>query len=266
MAEPRIPTAHAELPSIITSLSRAHWGVLAEQGHKAARTLLRALCDSVVDWKTGIGRATKWQIARAAGYRSQETVRTGLNLLEDLGIITWTRGGIVRGKAQPSRFKVIKTRLVELIREARGLKRQAEAEHEQARVERWQRQGIQPWTTSFREREIKADSHGPKTGDLLTSDEGGIHLPSSKQYIPLPDTHPLDVQRLNEAAILAHERVEKPYLFEMREDGALLATASGGGGGSAPSRDVLAQTTPTLAKLLKRNGGKRLGRGRFQGV
>ena len=32
MAEPRIPTAHAELPSIITSLSRAHWGVLAEQG------------------------------------------------------------------------------------------------------------------------------------------------------------------------------------------------------------------------------------------
>ena len=129
MVEPRIPTAHAELPSIITSLSRAHWGILAEQGHKAARTLLRALCDSVVDWKTGKGRATKWQLARAAGYKSQETVRTGLNLLEDLGIIVWVRGGIVRGKAQPSRFKVIKTRLVELIREARGLKAKAEAEH-----------------------------------------------------------------------------------------------------------------------------------------
>ena len=33
MVEPRIPTAHAELPSIITSLSREHWGILAEQGH-----------------------------------------------------------------------------------------------------------------------------------------------------------------------------------------------------------------------------------------
>ena len=270
---PGPPTAHAPVPSLVRTLSRQGWGPLHGRAMKGRANVLRALSDAVVDDETGDGKATLWQLAQHAGM-SMRHARRCLNTLEDLGLVVWWRGGMLAGRSIPSRFRVVKTALVALIKEAWDLMAQRTREHAEAEAHRLATEGPRQTKRLTHRRHIENKTEGQKPrsehedvmSHLHTSKEGGDTPPPSEKFIPLPDTHPQDVQRINEAAIAAHERVVKPWLFEMRDEGALLATASGGGGGSAPSRDVLAQTAPTLAKLLKRNGGKRLGRGRFQGV
>ena len=267
---PGPPTAHAPVPSLVRTLSRQGWGPLHGRAMKGRANVLRALSDAVVDDETGEGKATLWQVAQHAGL-SMRHARRCLNTLEDLGLVVWWRGGMLAGRSIPSRFRVVKTALVALIKQAWELMNRRTREHAEAEAHRLATEGPRQTKrlTSRRRVENKTEGQKPRSehedvmSHLHTSKEGGDTPPPSEKLIPL---HPDDLRRSREAAILAHERVEKPHLFEMREDGALLATASGGGGGSAPSRDVLAQTAPTLAKLLKRNGGKRLGRGRFQGV
>ena len=268
---PGPPTAHAPVPSLVRTLSRQGWGPLHGRAMKGRANVLRALSDAVVDDETGEGKATLWQVAQHAGM-SMRHARRCLNTLEDLGLVVWWRGGMLAGRSIPSRFRVVKTALVALIKQAWELMNRRTREHAEAEAHRLATEGPrQTERLTNRRAEKKTEGQKPRSehedvmSHLHTSKEGGDTPPPSEKLIPL---HPDDLRRSREAAILAHERVEKPHLFEMREDGALLATASGGGGGSAPSRDVLAQTAPTLAKLLKRNGGKRLGRGRgrFQGV
>ncbi|WP_311777458.1 hypothetical protein [Trueperella abortisuis] len=111
------PTAYWPTPSLIRSLSRAGWGELGGHSMKGVRATLRALVDLLPD-KSGMGKATAWQLAHAAG-QSDKWTRRCLGLLEDIGVITWHRGGIINGRPAPSYFQIIKTKLVELIHAAR---------------------------------------------------------------------------------------------------------------------------------------------------
>lgn len=115
----RPPTAYWPLASLVRSLSRSGWGVLAGRENTGVRTILRVLGDYMDD-KTGSGKCTALQLAEASQY-SDRWVRRNLYLLEDLGIIVWYRGGIIEGKPAPSIFKVVKSRLVDLIKHARKI-------------------------------------------------------------------------------------------------------------------------------------------------
>lgn len=110
-------SAGAPLPSLMRSLRRAGWGELTGREWQGVRSTLMAVVDHAAD---GSGRAdtTAYQIADSAGLSPRWTRRC-LHILEDLGVITWVRGGVAYGKPQPSLFTVIKKRIVELIREAR---------------------------------------------------------------------------------------------------------------------------------------------------
>ena len=260
-SKPRIPTAHAKLPTILRSLHNAQWGVLGGPAARGQRTVLQTLSQAFLADGSGEGRATLWQIHRASGY-SERWVRTCLNRLEDLGVLTWVRGTIVDGRKQPSWFRVRKARLVELIRQARGLKVTAERAHQAAEDKRLQAAGVHEKTRwpahKPRERAANPSHHGEVTAGLLTSTEGGTRdLPPAGVKL-----HPADRRRANEAAIAARERIEKPWLWGERDDSAFRATASGGVRGRAPSRDVLAQTAPGLAKLLEKHAAKKPGRAR----
>ena len=265
MSTPRIPTARAKLPTILRSLHNAQWGVLGGPAARGQRAVLQTLSQAFLADGSGEGRATLWQIHRASGY-SIRWVRTCLNRLEDLGILTWVRGTIIDGRKEPSWFRVRKARLVELIRQARGLKVKAERAHQAAEDKRLQAAGVHEKTHwpahKPREHAANPSHHGEVAAGLLTSTEGGNkNLPPAGVKL-----HPADKRRADEAAIAARERVEKPWLWGERDDSAFQATASGGRDGRAPSRDALAQTYPKLAELLKRRPGQRSGRGRWQVV
>lgn len=107
----------APLPSLMRSLRRAGWGELTGREWQGVRSVLMAVVDHAADG-SGVAQTTAYQIADSAGLSSRWTRRC-LHVLEDLGIITWSRGGVAYGKPQPSLFTVIKRRIVELIREAR---------------------------------------------------------------------------------------------------------------------------------------------------
>ena len=267
------PTAHASVPSLIRTLSRQGWGPLHGRAMKGRANILRALSDAVVDDQSGEGRATLWQVAQHAGM-SPRHARRCLNTLEDLGLVIWWRGGLYMGKSVPSRFKIVKTALVGLIKQAWDLMNKRTREHAAEEAERLATEGPRQTKRLVNRRSKKPDGRQTSCSDhedmmshLHTSKEGGNTPPPSGRYIPLPGTHPADVSRSNEAAIAARERVSKPWLFETRDDTSA-ATASGGVRGRAPSRDVLAQTAPGLAKLLEAHAAKRSGRARprFQGV
>jgi predicted transcriptional regulator len=119
------PTAHAPTRSLLTSLARAGWGDLGTREHHGTRAVLGALRD-LLPFKSGAGMVTVAQIAQAAGY-STRWVATRLEVLEDLGVIVWSRGGVVAGTPRPSFIKVVKTALVELIHAARPMKDAADA-------------------------------------------------------------------------------------------------------------------------------------------
>lgn len=256
---PGPPTAHASVPSLVRSLSRQGWGPLHGRAMKGRANVLRALSDAVVDDQSGEGRATLWQVAQHAGMSARHARRC-LNTLEDLGLVVWWRGGLYMGKTVPSRFKVVKTALVGLIKQAWGMMNRRTREHADAEAERLATEGPRQTKRLVKRRTKKQDGeqtscseHEDIMSHLHTSKEGGNTPP------PSVAVHPADKRRSDAAVIAAHERVEKPWLFEMRDD-ATTASASAGVRGRAPSRDVLAQTAPKLAELLSRRRGQWSGR------
>ena len=270
---PGPPTAHASVPSLIRTLSRQGWGPLHGRAMKGRANLLRALSDAVVDDETGEGKATLWQVAQHAGM-SPRHARRCLNTLEDLGLVIWWRGGLYAGKSVPSRFRVVKTALVALIKQAWEMMNRRTREHAEAEAERLATAGPRqnkrlPGRRRTKRKPVEqkpCSDHEDMMADLHTSKEGGNTPPPSGRYIPLPGSHPDDIARSNAAAIAAHERVSKPWLFGERDASALAATASGGVRGRAPSRDVLAQTAPGLAKLLEKHAVTKSGRAEPVGV
>lgn len=117
--------AHAPVPSLLTSLRNAGWGDLSGAEWQGVRTTLDALA-SQLPHKAGQGLTTAPQVAMAAGL-TERWVRRCMHVLESLGVIEWTRGGVVDGKPAPSYVRIVKRVLVDLIRAARPLKNAAEA-------------------------------------------------------------------------------------------------------------------------------------------
>jgi hypothetical protein len=104
-----VATAGQPLPQLLDRLARHGWPGL-ERRHAV---VLRALC-ARLPWRSAEGKATTAQLADAAHYTGRWTRET-LAELEDLGVVEWHRGGVRSGKPQPSTFRVVKARLVELL-------------------------------------------------------------------------------------------------------------------------------------------------------
>ncbi|EEH64383.1 hypothetical protein HMPREF0044_0120 [Gleimia coleocanis DSM 15436] len=114
-------TAYWKLPDLITALSSAGWGELSGRKWQGLRTILHALT-AKLDHRSGEGFSTAFQIADAAGL-SERWTRHCLTELEELGLLSWKRGGILRGNRQPSYFRVNKKALAQLVRDARANRR-----------------------------------------------------------------------------------------------------------------------------------------------
>lgn len=127
-------TAYAPAPALLTSFANAGWGELAGATWQGVRSVLDALVRSL-PYKSAAGFTTAPQIASRAGL-SERWVRRCLCLLEDLEIITWTRGAVVDGKPAPSHIRIIKARIVELIQLALPAHSAKEARRRRATLDR----------------------------------------------------------------------------------------------------------------------------------
>lgn len=131
------PSAAWPLPSLMTSLANAGWGLLDGREYQGVRTTLHAL-EALLPHKSASGYGTVHQIAIRGGL-SERWTRRCLHVLEDMGLVQWTRGTIVDGQPQPSRFRVVKSALVHLIRIARGEITRRLAEHKKKYLARLSR-------------------------------------------------------------------------------------------------------------------------------
>lgn len=111
-------SAHWDTRTLLTSLARAGWGDLSGRANNGVRAYLKALTD-LLPYKSGQGLCTAAQVMDAAGYTSDKWARVTLAKLEDLGIVEWTRGGIIDGAPAPGFMRIVKSKLVELIHAAR---------------------------------------------------------------------------------------------------------------------------------------------------
>lgn len=116
---------------LVRSLAVSGWGILAARRYQGVRATLRALVDELPHG-SGEGMVTAYKISRSTGHCDRWT-RECLKALEELGVISWTRGGIVNGRAQASFIRIIKKRLVALIRDAKEMEQAVRREY-RARV------------------------------------------------------------------------------------------------------------------------------------
>nr|DAJ53187.1 MAG TPA: ethanolamine utilization protein [Caudoviricetes sp.] len=106
---------------LVDALRRAGWGILRGSENRCARSLLATLAGTMRSLKTdarGYMTITAAQLADRAGY-SERHVRRWLPILEDLGILSWSRGWIEDGKPQPGSMKINKNTLVKFVNDAR---------------------------------------------------------------------------------------------------------------------------------------------------
>lgn len=106
---------------LVDALRRAGWGILRGSENRCARTLLETLAGTMRSLKTdarGYMTITAAQLADRAGY-SERHVRRWLPILEDLGILSWSRGWIEDGRPQPGSMKINKSVLVDYVQDAR---------------------------------------------------------------------------------------------------------------------------------------------------
>lgn len=106
---------------LVDALRRAGWGILRGSENRCARALLETLAGTMRTLRTdarGYMTITAAQLADRAGY-SERHVRRWLPILEDLGILSWSRGWIEEGKPQPGSMKLNKNALVKIVNDAR---------------------------------------------------------------------------------------------------------------------------------------------------
>lgn len=106
---------------LIDALRRAGWGILRGSENRCARSLLETLAGTMRSLKTdrrGYMTITAAQLADRAGY-SERHVRRWLPILEDLGLLSWSRGWIEEGRPQPGSMKINKAALVNYVQDAR---------------------------------------------------------------------------------------------------------------------------------------------------
>ncbi|XCB30296.1 hypothetical protein RQN30_02360 [Arcanobacterium hippocoleae] len=115
------PSAAWSLKSLLRSLALSGWGALAGAKMRHCRSVLNAFGD-ILPSGSAEGISTAWQLSIVSGYSERHT-RKALQTLEELGLITWVRGGIQEGKPAPSFFRVVKRKLVEIIMRAKEVLR-----------------------------------------------------------------------------------------------------------------------------------------------
>ena len=104
------PTAGWSLPSLLSYLGRHGWGDdLDGRRGQGLRSCLRALAD-LLPPGAAEGKVTAAQVSDAAGLSVRWTRRC-LHTLENLGIITWTRGWLDKGKPRAGWLRVEKASL-----------------------------------------------------------------------------------------------------------------------------------------------------------
>ncbi|MEV7972856.1 hypothetical protein [Cellulomonas sp. NPDC089187] len=179
-------TAHAPLPSLLRALARAGWGELGGREFQGVRTVLRALADSLPD-RSAEGSTTIPQVAQRACLSERWTARC-LALLEDAGLIVWTRGGVVAGTPVPSAIRVVKAAVLALIdaarpvREAADRARRAETRARLAEALRLRRPSKRPGPRSRRSDHpaLSASLHTPTgEGPTGTSRPGTDYIPET---------------------------------------------------------------------------------------
>src|SRR5262245_49949749 len=117
---PRRVGAGAPLAYLVTKLATYGWGELRGRDLAAVRSVLLHL-GLMLDGGSGTGTATVEQVAAKAGV-SVGWTRTRLQILEELGLLEWRRGGIDRGVPVPSWFRVDKTYLAQLVNIAQDVR------------------------------------------------------------------------------------------------------------------------------------------------
>lgn len=129
------------------ALSRRGWGVLDGRAHGGVRQALTALV-ALLPYESAEGHLTAAQVADAAGM-SVKWTRHCMARLEELGIITWSRGFLYQGRPRPGFVRIVKTRLAEIVR---GLKDALDTRREQRRLDTHRRlettlraRTIPPW-------------------------------------------------------------------------------------------------------------------------
>lgn len=106
---------------LVDALRRAGWGILRGSENRCARSLLETLAGTMRTLKTdrrGYMTITASQLADRAGY-SERHVRRWLPILEELGLLSWSRGWIEEGRPQPGAMKLNKNVLVKFVTDAR---------------------------------------------------------------------------------------------------------------------------------------------------
>ena len=117
----RTLTANASVFSILDALRRAGWGELRGPAFRCHRAILDSLVAASRNQRSdyaGFFTITTNQLADRAGYTDRH-IRACLPDLEDLGVITWHRGGVVEGRPRPGHMRINKKTLVDLVRAAR---------------------------------------------------------------------------------------------------------------------------------------------------
>lgn len=168
-------TAGEPLPLLLHRWARAGWGDLAGREWQGVRSTLNALATRLPH-KGAAGLVTVWDVAQAAGL-SERWTRRCLAVLEDIGLIYWSRGGLQAGKPLPSYIKVIKRSVVDLILAARGIHAHRERAHTTATAER-----LKPW----RGKTFKSLRHPRRSGHAALSASPHPPKGGSNSHTPTP--------------------------------------------------------------------------------
>lgn len=202
-----VPKAYNPTRDLMTSLANSGWGELRGRDMQGVRTTLQALV-AHLPYGSGAGRGTVDDIVTRAGL-SRRWVARCLHLLEDLGVLEWTRGGITVHSASkrtgtPGWFRIVKTRLVELILAARPANDERQAEIRKATLER-----IHAIKTKYTRTKIK-NQHRRRSDHVALSDHptpltGGTGGSGPRQEVISPSTDSNEV-----AALPALEAAQAP--------------------------------------------------------
>ena len=142
-----VATAAWSLNRLVTSLARAGWGDELDGACNAGlQRVLHALAD-LLPWEAGEGRLTRSQVADAASMSARWAGHC-LRRLEALGVVTWHRGWLDKGRPRAGWMRVEKARLAELVRAARGHldpRREQRREDTRTRLSKLRRTSLPPW-------------------------------------------------------------------------------------------------------------------------
>ena len=149
-----VVSAGAPLPVLVDSLARAAWLGLDTRAAQGIRAVLRGLA-VLLPPKSASGRVTVAQVADASG-RSLRRTRQVLQVMEAVGLITWTRGDILAGGRRPSLIRVSKKLQAPLVTSARR--------RMPGRLARRSAEFAKRVVASTRARTRPAQQHPPRTG------------------------------------------------------------------------------------------------------